>query len=169
MIKPLSNLTYVNSSQRNFANKTIDANSIEYKQSDKSTSPAARDNLTKLINRCSTNEEYSQELLNNLAKPESNGLIVGGLPDLSNSESIRHYNHLSKLFEAEMDTVEKQKDELITQGQMAGKSSQKILAEIVSLYDSQSDLFKFGTGWEGEVFAFDEFSPEGYQRTLSYS
>jgi len=153
----------------NVAKGKIDPNSQSYKNQDKSTVLSFRDRLTNAINQAASDDEKSENILNGLAKPSTGGLVLGGLPDISNPKSAERLARVNQLFENEQQSFEKQKTELINQERDAGKSAQEPLDDIISLYDSQSDLFKTGIGWDGNVFAFDASSPAGYERAQSYT
>lgn len=145
----------------------IDKSTGQINQSTLATS--TRDNFVSMINRYSNDDNQSEILLNNFEKGSVGGLLTAGLPDLSNPDAMRRSNRVTSLFNAEQKSFEQQKTDLIQDGRSAGKSAQTILDEMISLYDSQSDLFKTGIGWDGDVFAFDSASPEGFARTMRYT
>lgn len=142
---------------KNTASK-VDANSIEYREADKSTVPAKRGLFTSMIARTASSDQNSQELLDSFSKPSNSGLFLGGLSDLPDPESLNKLNKVNELFLVEQNKFENQKTDLINQGKIAGDSPQKILDDIVGLYDSQSELFQKGVGWKGEVFSFNASS-----------
>jgi len=133
---------------------TVDANSIEYREADKSTVPAKRELLSNMLARFASSDQNSQALLDDFAKPSNSGLLLGGLPDISDPDSLNKLNKVNELFLVEQEKFEHLKTDLINQGKISGDSPQKILDDIVGLYDSQSELFQKGVGWKGEVFSF---------------
>ena len=137
-----------------FNSSKVDANSIEYREADKSTVPEKRELFANMIARVSSSDQNSQALLDDFSKPSNSGLLLGGLPDLSDHESLNRLNKVNELFLVEQKKFENQKTDLINQGKMSGDSPQKILEDIVGLYDSQSEFFQKGVGWKGEVFSF---------------
>jgi hypothetical protein len=147
----------------------IDPNIKEYKATDYSTTRSLRDGMVSLINKVSGNDEDAEKLLSDYSRTDSGGLMSTGLFDLKNPDAVRRYQRISQQFEVESKMVEKQKTALITEGRSSGKKAQEILNDIIALYDSQSDLYKTGRGWEGNVFAFDPSSPAGFARTMSYT
>ena len=40
------------------------------------------------------------------------------------------------------------------------------MADIIGLYDQQSELFKTGSGWNGEVISGNKLNPDGYKKLL---
>jgi len=142
---------------KNTASK-VDANSIEYREADKSTVPAKRGLFTSMIARAASSDQHSQALLDDFSRPSNSGLFLGGLPDLSDPEAISKLSKVNELFLVEQSNFENQKTTLINQGKISGDSPQKTLKDIISLYDSQSELFQKGVGWKGEVFSFDASS-----------
>jgi hypothetical protein len=172
-----SNIVSYTSSVNSIAPKTdqssqtqrVDPNSAEYKAKDKSkVESSTRDNMLSLINRFSGDNDTMENLLSNYSKPDLLGPVLGGLPDPSDPQAMERASRMSSLFRSEQTDVEKQKSELISIGRANGKSAGEILNDIVGLYDSQSDFFKTGIGWNGDVFAFDSSSPAGLARTQSY-
>ena len=165
-------ISFFSVSGNNF-NKTnvnsINPNSSAYKKADKSRVPPLRDRLVNDILKHNSSDTDSEKLLSELEKPNVGGPFLGGLPDLSNPDSMRRYNRIKNLFLKENEKFEVQKSDFIAAEKAAGKSAQDILKGIVSLYDSQSELFRVGMGWNGDVFAFDESSKAGYQRTIHFS
>jgi len=142
---------------KNTASK-IDANSIEYREADKSTVPEKRELFANMIARVASSDQNSQALLDDFSKPSNSGLFLAGLPDLSDPGAISKLSKVNELFLVEQSNFENQKTTLINQGKISGDSPQKILKDIVGLYDSQSELFQKGVGWKGEVFSFDASS-----------
>ena len=61
----------------------VDANSIGYREADKSTVSAKRGLFTSMIARTASSDQSSQALLDDFSKPSNSGLFLGGLPDLS--------------------------------------------------------------------------------------
>jgi len=145
-------------SSLSFNNPQVDANSIEYREIDKSKVPPKRELLTNMIARSASSNQNSQALLDDFSKPSNSGLFLGGLPDLSDPEAISKLSKVNELFLIEQNNFENQKTDLINQGKISGDSPQKILEDIVGLYDSQSEFFQKGVGWKGEVFSFDTSS-----------
>jgi len=141
-----------------FNSSKVDANSIEYRETDKSTVPEKREVFANMIARVASSDQNAQALLDDFSKPSNSGLFLGGLPDLSDPESLNKLNKVNELFLVEQKKFEHQKTDLINKGQALGDSPQKILGDIVSLYDSQSELFQKGVGWKGEVFSFNASS-----------
>jgi len=155
--------------QKTSANKEAYVNSHAYKETDHSTVRPLRDGFVGQLNKVAGNDEEAENLLRNWARPDSGGLFSAGLPDLKNSDAMRRFDRISQLFTAESRQVESQRTALIAKGRDMGKPPQEILKDVFDLYDSQSDLFKFGRGWNGDVFAFDKSSPAGYERALRFS
>jgi len=155
--------------QKISANREAYVNSRAYKETDHSTVRPQRDGFIGQLNKVAGNDEKAENLLRNWARPDSGGMFSAGLPDLKNPDAMRRLDRISQLFTAESRQVESQKTELIAKGRDMGKLPQEILKDVFDLYDSQSDLFKFGRGWDGDVFAFDQSSPAGYERMLHYS
>ena len=122
-----------------------------------------------MINRVAGKEQEAQDILDSFSKSSTGGFLLGGLPDISNPEAVRRHDYIGKIFSAEQNNVDNKRIELIRQGRAAGDNAQQILGDVVALYDSQSDLFRTGIGWNGAVFAFDASSPQGYQQTLNHS
>ena len=156
-------------SQRTTVAKESYVNSRAYKETDHSTVRPLRDGFINQLDKVAGNDEEAESLLRNWAKPDSGGLFFAGLPDLKNPDAMRRFNRISQLFTAESEKVENQKTELIAKGRDMGKKPQEIMQEMIDLYDAQSDIYKFGRGWNGDVFAFDKFSPAGYERMQRYS
>jgi len=138
-------------------------------QPDQSNILALRDRYITMIDTQAKTEEDAKILLQTLSKPNNGGLMLGGLPDLSSSDMMARHDRISAKFNIEQQTVEQEKNKLINKGLAAGKSAKSIVDDIVGLYDAQSELFKTGIGWNGQVFAFNESSTAGYQRTLAFS
>ena len=105
------------------------------------------------------------------SKPESGGILVSvsGMPDLKNTEAVRRFQRINQLFEQENKQVESLKSDIISQGKSEGKKAQDILYDLVKMYDSQSELFKLGRGWEGDLFSFNDSSAGGWSKTLQYT
>jgi len=141
-----------------FNKPSVDANSIEYRETDKSTVPAKRELLSNMIARVASSDQNSQALLDDFSKPSNGGLFLAGLPDLSDPDSLNKLNKTTELFLIEQEKFEQQKTDLIGQGKISGDSPQKTLGDLMDLYDSQSDLFQKGIGWKGEVFSFNASS-----------
>lgn len=172
-----SNVATYTNSVKSIATKTdqssktqrVDPNSPEYKAKDKSrVEPSMRDRIISQINNASGDTEASENLLSNYSRGSLCGPMLGGLPDPSDPQAMERFTRLSSLFESENVDFQKQKSDLISLGRVNGKNAEEILNDMVSLYDSQSDLFKTGIGWNGDVFAFDSSSPEGLARTQRY-
>ena len=138
-------------------------------QLDQSNILALRDRYLTMIDTQAKTEEDAQMLLHALSKPNNGGLMLGGLPELSNSDMMARHDRISAKFNIEQQTVEQEKNKLINKGLAAGKRAKSIVDDIVGLYDAQSELFKTGIGWNGQVFAFNESSTSGYQRALAFS
>ncbi|MBQ4834774.1 hypothetical protein [Pseudoalteromonas luteoviolacea] len=66
-------------------------------------------------------------------------------------------------FEVEAQQYHIQELAIIKAGEQAGKSSKKILMEIVELRDQQSELFKMGTNWGSKGLAH----PENYEKLIA--
>ncbi len=147
----------------------VDPNSAEYKARDKSrVEPPLRETMLSMIDRFSGDNDSMEDLLSNYSRGSLCGTCTGGLPDLSDPNAAARISRISSLFESEQADVDKQRSDLISFGRANGKSAEQIMNDIVDLYDSQSDLFKTGIGWNGDVFAFDSSSPEGLARTQRY-
>ncbi|MDH3327315.1 MAG: hypothetical protein OEM38_11430 [Gammaproteobacteria bacterium] len=125
-----------------------------------------RDGLISMINR---GEDTAKELLKYQKIPTFGGLMLGKLPDLSDTEALARRDRITEKFVQEHSKYEQQKFSLIRKGESEGKSATEIMFDIVELHDSQSELFNLGTAWSGDVFAFDKSSPEGYQRAINHS
>jgi len=138
-------------------------------QPDQSNILALRDRYITMIETQATTEEEASMLLQALSKPNNGGLILRGLPDLLNSDLMARHDRISAKFNIEQQGVEREKNKLINDGLATGKSAKSIVGDIVGFYDAQSELFKTGIGWNGQVFAFNESSTAGYQRTLAFS
>lgn len=130
-----------------------------------------RDRLLSLIGKIDGNDTEAENLLNNISKPDNGGILIAAedMPDLKDSEAVARFNRISELFKKESSIVENKKQEIITQGRTEGKENQEILNDIVRLYDSQSDLYKLGRGWDGNLFSFKESSSAGWSSTIKYT
>ncbi len=173
MINSISNAVSVPSSSFNsFSTKETSAASatgVYDSQRDKSNISPLRERLTSMIEHFANTEEGAKQLLSTFSKPSNGGLMLGGLPDLTNLDAMARHDRISEKFSLEQQGFERQKNNLVNEGVAAGKSSKAILNDIISLYDAQSELFRLGVGWNGQVFAFNEASTEGFKRTLEHS
>jgi hypothetical protein len=155
----------------NRTRKQKDSAPLPYQSSDHSKVRSLRSSFVDRINSVKGNTKDSESLLRDYAKPESGGILYAvGKEDIytMNPDTMRRIDRISQLYKAENANVENRKSKMITEGRAMGQSAQDILNDIVSLYDSQSELFKLGKGWDGDVFAFDSASPEGFARTIRY-
>lgn len=82
--------------------------------------------------------------------------------------AIRRIDPINEIFNQEFKQVESQTANILAEGR-AGKKPQEILEDIFNLYDSQSELFKTGRGWDGQLFSINADNPSGYQLTLKYT
>lgn len=152
------------------SSKTSTVN-LDNAQRDQSNIIPLRDRRIGMIDRFANTEEAAKQLLSTFSRPSTSGIVMAGLPDLTNPDAIARLNRISEKFDVQQQAFEQQKTSLINDGLAAGKSSKTILHDIIDLYDAQPELFKIGVGWNGQVFAFngDEGAAEGFQRTLEYS
>ncbi len=137
--------------QRPSASKESYVNSCAYKETDHSTTRPLRNGFINQFNKVAGNDKEAENLLRDWARPDSGGLFLAGLPDLKNPDAMRRLDRISQHFEIDSKKVENQKAELIAKGRELGKKPQEILTDIINLYDSQSDFYKFGRGWNGDV------------------
>ncbi|HEB68429.1 MAG TPA: hypothetical protein ENI88_02285 [Desulfobulbus sp.] len=173
------NISSINSGQgiyQTFANKISRAGNKDAEASTirKSLLPDVfplRDRQINLIKKTSGDDKAAERLLRDYSKPESGGILVSvsGMPDLKNTEAVRRFQRINQLFEQENKQVESLKSDIISQGKNEGKKAQDILYDLVKMYDSQSELFKLGRGWEGDLFSFNNSSAEGWSKTLQYT
>ncbi len=119
-----------------------------------------RDRRIHQIKKISGNDEAAESLLRDYSKPDTGGILFAAseMPDLNNIEAVRRFQHISQMFEQENKEVESLKNDILSTGRREGKKAQDILYDLVNMYDSQSELFKLGRGWEGDLFSFDDFS-----------
>jgi hypothetical protein len=151
--------------------KSTPLTSETYSGDDHSKVKPLRERFVQQIDSVAGNTEDAERLLRDYSKPDSGGLFYAVGSDLNtiNTDMSRRVDRISQLFNAENANVENQKSKMIAEGRAIGKMPQDILNDIVSLYDSQSELFKLGKGWDGEIFAFDSSSPTGYAHIKKYT
>jgi len=173
------NISTINSGQsiyHAFANKISRAGNknVEVSTSKKSLPSevsSLRDRQINQIKKTSDDDKAAERLLRDYSKPDNGGIIfpASEMPDLKNTEAVRRFQRISQMFEQENKQVDSLKSDIISQGRREGKKAQDILYDLVQMYDSQSELFKLGRGWEGDYFSFNDFSTEGWSRTLQYT
>lgn len=129
-----------------------------------------RDRMLNMINRFATDEKSAENLLKQFSKPNMGGPLIPGdaLPDLKDPDAVRRFQRISHLFTEEQKNVESQKNKLISKERNEGKSAKEILSDLISFHDSQSELYRLGTGWNGDLFGLTS-SSEGWERTLRYT
>ncbi len=130
-----------------------------------------RDRMLNQIEKTSGDNNAAERLLDSYSKPDTGGVLIAAnsMPDLKDPEGIRRFQRINQLFEQENKQVEISKRDIISQGQAEGKTAQNILYDLVSMYDSQSDLFKLGRSWEGDFFSFDSNLSEGWSKVLQFT
>ncbi len=173
------NISRINSGQgvyQAFANNTSraadkNAGMDTSKNSSLSEVSSLRDRQINQIKKISGDDEAAERLLRDYSKPDNGGIlfVASEMPDLNNTEAVRRFQHISQMFEQENKEVESLKNDIISIGRSEGKKAQDILYDLVNMYDSQSELFKLGRGWEGDLFSFNDFSSEGWAKTLQYT
>lgn len=173
------NISSINSGQgiyQAFANKTSraankNAEASTSKKSLLSEVSSLRDRQINQIKNTSGDDKAAERLLRDYSKPDNGGILffASEMPDLKNTEAVRRFQRISQIFEQENKQVDSLKNDIISQGKSEGKKAQDILYDLVKMYDSQSELFKLGRGWEGDLFSFNDFSTEGWSKTLQYT
>ncbi|WP_153306605.1 hypothetical protein [Desulfogranum japonicum] len=160
---------YSESSVDSIANESISSSSNQ-SASSSSVTPL-RDRIVSQIKKTAGDEQKAEQLLQSYSKPNNGGILVAAsnMPNLKDVEAIRRFESISNAFERENAAVEQQKTELIANGKEEGKTTEEILTELVNFYDSQSDLYKTGIGWEGSLFSFNNSSSIGWEKTLEQS
>lgn len=100
-------------------------------------------------------EKSAEVMLEAYKQPQTGGMMLSGLPDISKPQVMARHDRISHAFSVERDKVSELTVNLIKKGENAGKNATQIMDDVISLYDSQSELFQTGVGWNGKVFAFN--------------
>ncbi len=139
---------------------------------DNSTRQARKDTMRTQMDKVAGDDTTAEEMLRNYSRPDSGGVLFAvGANDLNtiDTTALRRLDRINELFNQEFKQVQNQTADIISEGRASEKKPQEILEDIYNLYDSQSELFKTGRGWDGQLFAMSVDNPSGYEMTMQYA
>ena len=126
-----------------------------------------REDLLEKVANASPDE--MDKILNDISGSGTHGMMIffnGSLPDLNDKELMGRLERINNDFRAESNDFSNERKNLIANGKQEGKSSEEIIADIIGLYDQQSELFKTGSGWNGDVISGNKMNSDGYKNLL---
>jgi len=122
--------------------------------------------LEKVVN---ASPDEMDKILNDISGSGTHLMMIsfkGGLPDVNDKELMGRLKRINNDFNVESNNFSNEQKNLIAKGKQQGKPSEEIITDIISLYDQQSELFKTGSGWNGEVISGNKLNPDGYKKLL---
>jgi len=140
---------------------------LENKPNDTHQVMSGRESLLEKVVNASPDE--MDKILNDISGSGTHGMMIffnGSLPDLNDKELMGRLERINNDFRAESNDFSNERKNLIANGKQEGKSSEEIIADIIGLYDQQSELFKTGSGWNGDVISGNKMNSDGYKNLL---
>jgi len=146
---------------------------VSNQEADNSMVHSQKDYMRSQIDKVAGDDAAAEEMLRNYSRPDSGGVLFAVSPEFFQEKiditAARRMARVNELFNQEFKQVQNQTVDIISDGRASGKKPQEILEDIYNLYDSQSELFKTGRGWDGQLFSMSADNPSGFELTMKYA